>query len=57
MRGGLSDAALNSFVGREADLELTVSAIAGSRLITISGTGGIGKTRLAREVVEQTAQA
>jgi predicted ATPase/DNA-binding NarL/FixJ family response regulator len=37
-------------IGRERELALLVSGLAGSRLVTISGLGGVGKTSLAREV-------
>ncbi|MGI8423291.1 MAG: ATP-binding protein [Chloroflexota bacterium] len=37
---------LSSFVGREAELERLRDAIRGHRLVTITGEGGIGKTRL-----------
>ncbi|MEU9833664.1 BTAD domain-containing putative transcriptional regulator [Streptosporangium sp. NPDC048047] len=41
-------AQLTSFVGREPELE-RLGALRGSRLVTITGPGGIGKTRLAIE--------
>ncbi|HEY1977400.1 MAG TPA: NB-ARC domain-containing protein [Candidatus Baltobacteraceae bacterium] len=37
-------------VGREREIASTVEALHGSHLVTISGAGGIGKTRLAVEV-------
>ncbi|MFI6509976.1 ATP-binding protein [Streptosporangium sp. NPDC050855] len=46
-RRGLA-AQLTSFVGRERELE-RIGALHGSRLITITGPGGTGKTRLAIE--------
>lgn len=42
-------AQLTSFVGRETELR-RIDALRGSRLITLIGPGGIGKTRLAIEV-------
>jgi non-specific serine/threonine protein kinase len=39
-----------SFVGREEDLRELKSALGRSRLITLVGPGGIGKSRLAREL-------
>ncbi|WP_326669684.1 ATP-binding protein [Streptomyces sp. NBC_01257] len=36
-----------SFVGREAELDRIEHALATSRLTTLTGTGGVGKTRLA----------
>ncbi|MFE7170383.1 ATP-binding protein [Streptomyces sp. NPDC057616] len=40
----------NSFVGRSEELGLIDAAMSGSRLVTLTGTGGVGKTRLARRV-------
>jgi predicted ATPase/transcriptional regulator with XRE-family HTH domain len=44
-------APLTSFVGRERELESVRRLVASSRLVTLVGTGGVGKTRLALEVV------
>ncbi|AEW95761.1 MULTISPECIES: BTAD domain-containing putative transcriptional regulator [Streptomycetaceae] len=38
---------LTSFVGRQDDLRAIRAALAGHRLVTLTGTGGAGKTRLA----------
>jgi predicted ATPase/DNA-binding SARP family transcriptional activator len=38
---------LTSFVGREEDLAEAVAALRDSRLVTLTGVGGVGKTRLA----------
>ena len=49
MRIGLRSAP-NALVGREYDLEAVEDLVATSRLTTILGAGGLGKTRLAQEV-------
>ena len=41
---------LTTFVGREAELRSLKSLVRSSRLVTLVGTGGAGKTRLAAEV-------
>ncbi|MFK4089020.1 ATP-binding protein [Kribbella sp. NPDC020789] len=38
-----------SFIGREAERTAVVAALGGSRLVTLIGAGGMGKTRLAVE--------
>src|SRR5271165_3472661 len=40
-------AELSGFVGRRAELGRVRSALSGARLVTLTGPGGIGKTRLA----------
>jgi non-specific serine/threonine protein kinase len=45
---------LTSFVGREADLRSLKGLLNTVRLITLVGTGGVGKTRLAAQVAEAT---
>src|SRR5262245_27521623 len=40
-------AALSSFIGRERELAEAEQALANARLLTLTGTGGVGKTRLA----------
>jgi predicted ATPase/DNA-binding SARP family transcriptional activator len=42
--------ALTSFVGREQELDEVLALLQGSRLLTLAGTGGAGKTRLALQV-------
>jgi transcriptional regulator with XRE-family HTH domain len=44
-------APLTSFVGRQADLTELSRELGRSRLVTLTGAGGIGKTRLALELV------
>ncbi len=41
---------LSSFVGREAEMAELVAAVGESRLVTLTGVGGVGKTRLALQV-------
>lgn len=36
-----------SFIGREQEIEEIRAAVAAARLVTLTGTGGVGKTRLA----------
>ena len=42
----------SSFVGRERDLTNVGAMLAGQRLVTLVGTGGVGKTRLALSAAE-----
>ncbi|MEY2425231.1 MAG: hypothetical protein QOI61_803 [Actinomycetota bacterium] len=43
-------AAISSLIGREDELTQLRGALRGTRLLTLTGTGGIGKTRLAIEL-------
>jgi predicted ATPase/DNA-binding CsgD family transcriptional regulator len=45
--------ALTSFVGRERELGELGEALAGTRLLTLTGAGGCGKTRLALRVASE----
>jgi predicted ATPase/DNA-binding SARP family transcriptional activator len=45
-----------SFVGRDAELEELLSRLRDHRLVTLTGPGGTGKTRLALEAARRTAQ-
>ncbi|MGE2736196.1 ATP-binding protein [Mycolicibacterium vaccae] len=47
----------SSFVGREAELAGLAAAIGRHRLVTLTGVGGVGKTRLAREVARRSLQS
>ena len=40
---------LSSFIGRDAELEQLLGSVRASRLVTLTGPGGTGKTRLAVE--------
>jgi predicted ATPase/DNA-binding CsgD family transcriptional regulator len=44
-----------SFVGREGQLAEVARLLGECRLVTVTGTGGVGKTRLAGEVARQVA--
>ena len=44
-----------SFVGRESELVDVASALKAHRLVTLTGVGGVGKTRLALEIAAQLA--
>ncbi|MFI6836327.1 BTAD domain-containing putative transcriptional regulator [Nonomuraea africana] len=52
VRGRLP-AQLTSFVGREDELKLLTGLLETSRLVTVVGPGGVGKTRLAVEAVSR----
>jgi predicted ATPase len=43
----------SGFIGREAELAETVRLLGEARLVTLTGVGGVGKTRLAREAAER----
>lgn len=44
-----------SFVGRDTELGDVCTAVRARRLVTLTGVGGVGKTRLALEVAERLA--
>jgi predicted ATPase/class 3 adenylate cyclase len=44
---------MSSFVGREKQLQRTAAALADSRVVTLTGVGGVGKTRLALQVAAE----
>jgi hypothetical protein len=48
-------AALTSFVGRAGAVEAIAGQLSQYRLVTVTGPGGAGKTRLAGEVAKQVA--
>jgi predicted ATPase/DNA-binding CsgD family transcriptional regulator len=48
--------ALTSFIGRERELDGLREALAGTRLLTLTGAGGCGKTRLALRAAGELLQ-
>jgi predicted ATPase len=47
--------AVNSFIGRESQVAELHAAVKAHRLVTLTGVGGVGKTRLAVEVAARLA--
>lgn len=47
---------LTSFVGRERELTSTAELLAGARLLTLTGPGGTGKTRLALQLAQRVLE-
>jgi predicted ATPase/DNA-binding SARP family transcriptional activator len=47
---------LTSFIGRERELKEVVDLLSKSRLVTLTGAGGVGKTRLAIQVVAEVLE-
>jgi predicted ATPase len=48
--------ALTSFVGRDTEVAQVLKNLASARLVTLTGPGGVGKTRLAAEVSGRLAE-
>nr|WP_156686025.1 LuxR family transcriptional regulator [Mycobacterium sp. Marseille-P9652] len=48
---------LTSFVGRENEMAEVREVLANNRLVTLTGAGGVGKTRLATQVASSVADA
>ena len=46
-------AQVSSFIGRKADVARAIKALDTSRVVTITGVGGVGKTRLALQVAAE----
>lgn len=44
-----------SFIGRETVLAELLAAVTGNRVVTVSGTGGVGKSRLVAQALPQLA--
>lgn len=49
-------ASRSTFVGRDGELVAAAEALMGSRLVTLTGPGGVGKTRLAAEVARRLGE-
>ena len=47
---------ITSFIGRDAELAEIEAAVRAHRLVTLTGVGGVGKTRLALEVATQSSR-
>ncbi|NVI87764.1 AAA family ATPase, partial [Actinomadura sp. BRA 177] len=56
-RSGNLPARLTSFIGRDADLERVDELLVRVRLVTLTGAGGSGKSRLALEAAERASDA
>jgi predicted ATPase/DNA-binding CsgD family transcriptional regulator len=56
-RHGVRDVPLTSFVGRDRERADLRAAIHGARLVSLVGTGGVGKTRLAHVVAADLADS
>jgi predicted ATPase len=50
-------ASTSTFIGRERELGELRALLGGTRLLTLAGTGGVGKTRLALELARDVAPA
>src|SRR4029077_4915206 len=48
---------LTSFIGREQEIAQLVELVTANRLVTLTGAGGAGKTRLALEVAAQAVES
>ena len=46
-------AQVSSFIGRKADVARVVKALDAARVVTVTGVGGVGKTRLALQVAAE----
>src|SRR6266496_937515 len=46
---------VSSFIGRERELEQTAAALGQARVVTLTGPGGVGKTRLALQAAGQVS--
>jgi predicted ATPase/DNA-binding CsgD family transcriptional regulator len=55
-RGPGGPVGLSSFVGRRTDLRQARRLLGGSRLVTLVGPGGVGKTRLAARLADEVSR-
>ena len=44
---------VSSFIGREREIDRAVAALGDARVVTLTGVGGVGKTRLALQVAAE----
>jgi predicted ATPase/class 3 adenylate cyclase len=44
---------MSSFIGREREIDQTAAALSEARVVTLTGVGGVGKTRLALQVAAE----
>jgi len=56
VRANLLPEDLTTFVGREAELAEIAQRLGGARLVTLTGVGGVGKTRLAIEAARRATR-
>ena len=54
-RTGNLPLAVSSFIGRARELDQTATALGQARVVTLTGPGGVGKTRLALQAAAQVA--
>jgi predicted ATPase/class 3 adenylate cyclase len=54
-RSGNLPLSVSSFIGRERDLEQTAAVLGQARVVTLTGPGGVGKTRLALQAAGRAA--
>jgi predicted ATPase/class 3 adenylate cyclase len=54
-RSGNLPLQVSSFIGRDRELEQTAAALGQGRVVTLTGPGGVGKTRLALQAAAQAA--
>ena len=48
--------AASAFIGRSEEVALLVELVSTSPLVTVTGAGGVGKTRLAREAADMVVR-